>query len=106
MRAPQPVPGLVTRYGFLWRREALNVRKKVARTVPTPSSSQLPRAQGGTDAIVLPRNHSPLSDPATAVELPPRIKLQRQLDHERSWIVLDEADEFLWPRFDIRPSEA
>ena len=53
--------------------------------------------------VVLPVTHSPPTDPATAVEMPPRVKANLQLDGERSWIVLNEANEFLWPEFDIRP---
>ena len=41
-------------------------------------------------------------DPATAVEIPMPIKRHLGLDDDRSWIVVDEGNEFLWPGYDLR----
>ncbi len=35
--------------------------------------------------------------------MPPRVKQALGLDDERSWIVLDEVNRFVWPGYDIRP---
>jgi hypothetical protein len=37
------------------------------------------------------------------MEIPPKVKQHLGLDSERSWIVLDEFNEFAWPGFDLRP---
>lgn len=37
------------------------------------------------------------------IELPPRVKQWLGLDAKRSWIVLDEVNQFSWPGFDLRP---
>jgi len=47
--------------------------------------------------------HSRPDNPAAAVELPQAVKRHLGLDTNRSWIVLDEVNEFTWPGFDLRP---
>jgi hypothetical protein len=42
-------------------------------------------------------------DPARAIEVPADTKSRLGLDGERSWIVLDHANEFVWPGPDLRP---
>lgn len=37
-----------------------------------------------------------------AVEIPPRVKARLRLDSERSWVVLSEWNEFVWPGPDLR----
>ncbi|HEY0281058.1 MAG TPA: hypothetical protein VGC27_00340 [Rhizomicrobium sp.] len=40
--------------------------------------------------------------PASAVEIPAAVKRPLGLDAERSWIVVAEGNEFLWPGYDLR----
>ena len=47
--------------------------------------------------------HTPPAQDAEAVELPLRVKQALKLDDERSWVVLDEVNQFTWPGYDIRP---
>jgi hypothetical protein len=58
---------------------------------------------GGTRVYVLPVTHTPPIDPSLAIEIPSRVKEHLRLDQERSWIVLDEINDFLWPGYDLRP---
>jgi hypothetical protein len=51
---------------------------------------------------VLPVTHSAPSDPRSAIEIPPRVKRHLSLDAARSWIVVDEGNEFVWPGYDLR----
>ena len=37
-----------------------------------------------------------------AIEIPPVVKKRLGLDSERSWIVVDEANRFVWPGPDLR----
>jgi hypothetical protein len=47
--------------------------------------------------------HSPPTDPADAVEIPPAVKAHLGLDGLPSWIVVTETNDFLWPGPDLRP---
>ena len=51
---------------------------------------------------MLPITHSPQTDPASAVEIPLPVKRHLGLDDDRSWIVVAEGNEFLWPGYDLR----
>ena len=37
------------------------------------------------------------------VELPPAVKTRLGLNHERSWIIVSEGNDFIWPGPDLRP---
>lgn len=38
-----------------------------------------------------------------ALDMPPKVKQHLGLDDARSWIVVDEVNQFDWPGFDLRP---
>jgi len=52
---------------------------------------------------VAPITHTPPINPAVAIEIPPKVKKHLGLDGERSWIILDDFNEFLWTGYDLRP---
>ena len=47
--------------------------------------------------------HSAAGVDAAALEIPKAVKRHLGLDEERSWVILDEVNEFAWPGFDLRP---
>ncbi len=51
---------------------------------------------------VLPVTHRQPDDPAAAVEIPRAIKKHLSLDDERSWVIVSEGDQFVWPGHDLR----
>ena len=53
---------------------------------------------------VLPVTHTPRADRELVVEIPATTKRRLGLDDERSWVVLSEANRFLWPGPDLRPA--
>jgi hypothetical protein len=53
---------------------------------------------------VLPVTHMPPTNREFAVEIPAATKRRLGLDDERSWVVLSEANRFLWPGPDLRPA--
>lgn len=57
----------------------------------------------GTIILVAPVTHTPPDKSADAVEIPANVKKQLGFDRERSWIVVDELNRFIWPGPDIRP---
>ena len=102
MRLPTPEPGLVLRYVFLWRREFEAGQDEGRKDRPCTVVLATPSILGALQVYVLAVTHSPPSDPSVAMEIPPRIKAQLGLDGERSWIILDEVNDFLWPGHDLR----
>lgn len=103
MAWPVPVPGLVIRHAYLWRREYTGGRQEANKDRPCAVVMAVPTDEGGTRVYVLPVTHSAPRDLTTALEIPPRIKRDLGLDGERSWIIVDEINDFLWPGYDIRP---
>lgn len=61
--------------------------------------------QGNNVVTVLPVTHTPPSDAALAVEIPYATKERLGLDAERSWVMLTEANRFVWPGPDLRMKE-
>ena len=53
--------------------------------------------------MVLPITHNAPQRVEDAIEIPPATKQRLGLDSERSWIVITEANEFVWPGPDLRP---
>ena len=47
--------------------------------------------------------HAPPPDPFFALEIPHVTKQRLGLDAERSWVMLSEANRFIWPGPDLRP---
>ena len=88
MALPEPAPGLVLRYSYLWRRERDEGRHEGRKDRPCAIVVALRRADAaGTRVLVLPVTHDAPHDPDTAVELPPRVKRRLGLDDARSWVV-------------------
>jgi len=46
--------------------------------------------------------HRPPDDAAAAVEIPQVVKQRLDLDVERSWVIVNEGNTFVWPGFDLR----
>lgn len=104
MTLPVPVPGLVVRYSYLWRSEHALGREEGVKDRPCAVMLVVTGAEGERVVTVLPITHSPPSDPGLAVEIPARTKQRLGLDDARSWIVLTEANRFVWPGPDLRPA--
>jgi hypothetical protein len=103
MPIPNPEPGLVISYAYLWHSEHQAGREEARKD--RPSVIVLAVEREADDAIivtVLPITHSAPTDPASAVEIPLPVKRHLGLDDESSWIVVAEGNEFLWPGYDLR----
>ena len=104
MSFPVPVPGLVIRYSYLWRDEHLRGREEGVKDRPC-AIILVTHAEGNDHTVtVLPVTHVPPIDPASAIEIPIQSKARLALDGERSWIILNEANRFIWPGPDLRPA--
>jgi hypothetical protein len=52
---------------------------------------------------VAPITHRPPDDMTRAMEIPSLTKARLGLDDACSWVILDHANEFVWPGPDVRP---
>ena len=104
MNLPDPRPGLAIRYAYLWESEAREGREEGVKDRPCAIIVAILR-EGQEHPIVrvLPITHTPPHDPADALEIPAATKARLGLDSERSWVVLNEANDFIWPGPDLRP---
>ncbi len=103
MSLPKPVAGLILRYSYLWYREHLEGRDEGQKDRPCAIVAALRVDEAGdTRVLVLPITHTPPDHPALAVEIPAAVKRRLQLDDARSWVVLSEWNEFVWPSPDLR----
>lgn len=104
---PEPKPGLVISYSYLWSEEADRgqVEGRKNRPCAIVLALEPPNAEDGKpqQVAVVPITHSPPHDLNVAIEIPLRVKAHLGMDGERSWIVLNELNIFTWPGFDLRP---
>lgn len=102
MPLPEPVPGLVLRYAYLWSTDA---RRGLAEGKVRPCVVLLAavrQADGRIRARVAPITHVPKTE-EDGIEIPEKVKRHLRLDDDASWISLIETNEFVWPGPDIRP---
>ena len=102
---PEPRPGLVISYSYLWSDEADRGQVEGRKDRPCAIMVALESPQKGsrTQVVVVPITHAPPTNSGAAIEIPVRVKQHLGLDDERSWVVLDEFNVFTWPGFDLRP---
>jgi len=101
---PAPVPGLVIRYSYLWAEEYGIGREEGVKDRPCAIILVSTEDSGEQMVTVLPVTHSPPSIPELAVEIPQATKRRLRLDDERCWVMLSEANRFVWPGPDLRPA--
>jgi hypothetical protein len=101
---PTPHAGLVVRYSYLWSDEAARGAESASKTRPCAIVLARQTVEGRTVVTVVAVTHSPPLDASEAIEIPPHIKRHLGLDDERSWIVLSEVNDFLWPGPDLEPA--
>ena len=100
---PEPFPGLVISYSYLWRKDYLAGQEEGAKD--RPCAVVLSRTTKGNDTVVTvaPITRSRPENPDMAVEIPVKVKEYLNLDSEASWIICTEVNRFIWPGPDIRP---
>lgn len=102
MPLPEPKPGLVIRYDYLWTHEAAAGRdggkERPACLIAASDSSVRPRF-----VVILPITHTPPDDETTGVEIPPRVKQALGMDDAPSWVVVSEYNIDEWPNGGLAP---
>jgi uncharacterized protein YifN (PemK superfamily) len=99
---PKPVPGQVLRYSYLWASEHRRGREEGVKDRPCAVVMVVSDELGDQVVTVLPITHTPPSNPSLAVEIPNRTKRRLELDDQPSWIIVSEANRFVWPGPDLR----
>jgi hypothetical protein len=100
---PDPKPGLVIGYAYLWAREHEKGAEEGNKNRPCAIVAARQLVEGREIVTVIPITHSPPANPADAVEIPAALKRHLGLDDLPSWIVVTETNDFLWPGPDLRP---
>jgi hypothetical protein len=104
---PEPKPGLVISYSYLWSEESEKGQVEGRKDRPCAIVLALDSESGEDGKLqqvaVVPITHSAPQDLSVAIEIPHRVKEHLGLDGERSWVILSEFNLFSWPGFDLRP---
>jgi len=104
---PDPEIGLVIHFNYLWKRELERGRDNARYARPCAVILARRRDSDGTIRVVVaPVTQAPPAADTVGVEIPLAVKTHLGLDAERSWIITDEVDEFVWPGFDLQPNAA
>jgi hypothetical protein len=101
---PVPQPGLVIRYSYLWESEAQKGREEGVKDRPCAIILVARDEDGDLRVQVLAVTHTPPADTSAAIEIPAVTKARLGLDSGRSWIIISELNEFIWPGPDLRPA--
>lgn len=101
-----PLPGDVVQFGYLWRHDAERgfEEGKDRSCVVIEVRPDFGGGPGQPRVTLLPVTTRPPERGRAVVEVPTSVKQRLGLDNRRSWIVLDEANEFVWPDYDVRPA--
>jgi hypothetical protein len=103
MPIPNPEPGLVISYSYLWHSEYAECQEEGRKDRPSVIVLAVERqADGVTMVTVLPITHGMPAKATSAVEVPAVVKRHLGLDERPSWIVVTEGNEFVWPGYDLR----
>lgn len=103
MPLPNPEPGLVVSYGYLWRDEYEQGQEEGTKNRPCAIVLTAHDEEGDITVTVVPVTHTPPANPNDAVEIPAPTKRRLGLDNAPSWIVVSEINRFVWPGPDLRP---
>jgi hypothetical protein len=99
---PDPKPGLVIRYDYLWAHEAHAGREqgkdRPACLVAASDSAAMPRF-----VVILPITHSPPDDETVAIAIPAKVGRALGFDDAPSWVIVSEHNVDEWPNAGLVP---
>ena len=102
---PDPVPGLVIRYSYLWKREADQGNLEGQKYRPCVVIVCVQRHDDELIVTVAPITHAQPADADQAVRLTTATCRRLGLDDETNWIVATEFNRFVWPGPDLSPTQ-
>jgi len=102
MSFPEPKPGLVIRYDYLWSREAAAGRDqgkdRPACLVAASDSTTTPRF-----VVILPITHAAPVGDTVGIEIPPKVRRAIGLDDAPTWVIVSEHNVDEWPNGGLAP---
>lgn len=102
MALPEPKPGLVIRYDYLWIREAVagsdQGKERPACLVAASDSVVNPRF-----VVILPITHAAPAGEVVGIEIPPKVRQAIGLDDVPSWVIVSEHNVDEWPNAGLAP---
>ncbi|HLF09862.1 MAG TPA: growth inhibitor PemK [Gammaproteobacteria bacterium] len=98
MPYPDPKPGLVISYDYLWRDEHEQGHTLAKKSRPCIIAA-VQQTDQGLLVAVWPITHTAQE----AVPLPPRVAAHLGLDTQPQFIVASETNSFIWPGPDLKP---
>jgi hypothetical protein len=101
---PVPIPGLVIRYGCLWRREANAGQIEGQKHRPCAIVVCVERVEGELVVTVAPLTRRRPKDTTQAIALTAATRRRLGLGTEPNWIMATEVNSFYWPGPDLRPT--
>lgn len=103
MRFPEPTPGLVLRYRYLWADEHERGAEEGRKARPVVVVLARTVVRDSVVVTVAPVTHAPPRESDDAVSMPAAVKRRLCLDDDASWIVTSELNVFVWPGPDLAP---
>ena len=99
-----PEPGCVICHSYLWHYEYHAGMEEGRKNRPCLIVLATEVNDGKMMVTVVPITHSVPGDMDTSIEIPPKVKAHLNLDSARSWVILNEVNQFAWPGYDLRPT--
>jgi hypothetical protein len=101
---PQPIPGLVIRYSYLWKREA-DAGQIEGKHRPCAIVVAVVKEEGEWVVTVAPITRQRPKDPDQAIALSATTRRRLGLGSQPNWIMATEVNSFYWPGPDLRPTQ-
>ncbi len=102
MALPDPEPGLVIRYDYVWTHEATAGRDQ-GKDRPTCLVAATDKTVRPRYVVLLPITHTPPSGDTVGIEIPLKVKQAIGLDDEPSWVIVSEHNVDEWPNAGLSP---
>jgi hypothetical protein len=103
MVLPDPHPGLVIRYNYLWHDESMAGREEGVKNRPSVIVLSVVE-EGKKRVLAVPITRQKPPDMSVAVEIPAATRKRLGLKDEPMWAICSEVNEFLWPGPDLIPT--
>jgi hypothetical protein len=99
---PEPKPGLIVRYDYLWLREAIagleQSKDRPACLVAVSDPGPVTRF-----VVLLPITHAPPENGTIGIAIPARVARAIGLDDVPSWVIVSEYNVDEWPNGGLSP---
>ena len=96
MALPDPEPGLVVRYDYLWTHEAAAGRDQ-GKTRPACLVAATDPTHRPRYVVPLPITHTRPTGDTVGIEIPARVRQALGLDDTPSWVIVSEHNVDEWP---------